>query len=195
MVRATIDACEAAGIDFSDARVLDIGCHCGALLHFLAIRHPGAILAGCDVSDAKTDIARKVCPDAEIFLSTLQELPSCGRYDVVFLMQVLEHLVDPEAALRRMLALVPPGGRVVVTVPDGRRDTFPAHRFDEAFGAFKGHVNFWSAESWRFFFEQRFPAHGAVTSMLPSGQLIAVVTRGCALETHISHQSAAHRDG
>lgn len=175
MVRVTIDACVEAGVDFSTARVLDIGCHCGALLHQIARRYPSAILSGCDVSTGKTEVARSVCPEATIFLSTIQELPGTSKYDIVFLMQVLEHLVDPELAVRQMLALVPSGGHVILTVPDGRRDSFPAKKFMKSFGAFEGHVNFWSPESWRFFFEQRFPDNLTTTAQLPSGHLIAIV--------------------
>lgn len=39
------------------------------------------------------------------------------RYGLVLMLDVLEHLSDPEAALRHALSLSEPGGKVVITVP------------------------------------------------------------------------------
>jgi len=50
---------------------------------------------------------------------------------------VLEHLEAADVAIRRMLGVCRPGGTIVITVPDGRRDTFA------------GHFNFWTPESFR----------------------------------------------
>jgi SAM-dependent methyltransferase len=43
------------------------------------------------------------------------------RYGLVLMLDVLEHLPEPSAALRHALALLEPGGRIVITVP-----AFPA---------------------------------------------------------------------
>ncbi len=39
------------------------------------------------------------------------------RYDVILMLDVIEHLPDPEAALRRAVDLLAPDGRLVATVP------------------------------------------------------------------------------
>jgi 2-polyprenyl-3-methyl-5-hydroxy-6-metoxy-1,4-benzoquinol methylase len=41
-----------------------------------------------------------------------------GSYDVVLALDVLEHLAEPVAALRALAALLAPGGRLVVSVPN-----------------------------------------------------------------------------
>jgi len=48
----------------------------------------------------------------------LDELFPEGRFDVVHASQVLEHMTDPEDALRRWARVLKPGGHIVVTVPD-----------------------------------------------------------------------------
>src|SRR3546814_4612951 len=74
-------------------------------------------------------MAKRACPDAELFFSALSDLPRSSRYDVVFLMEVLEHTVDPEAVVRRLLDIVSAAGTLVLTVPDGRKDQFPAKEY------------------------------------------------------------------
>src|SRR3546814_2767555 len=69
-------------------------------------RYPEASLFGCDISDVKLAMAKRACPDAELFFSALSDLPRSSCYDVVFLMEVLEHTVDPEAVVRRLLDIV-----------------------------------------------------------------------------------------
>ncbi len=99
------------------SRVLDLGAATGSVAAALAAR-------GCDVTAVEREpegIAalearglRAVAAD----LATLDEdsLPR-EAFDVVLLLDVIEHLADP----RRLLALVPawlaPGGRVIVSVP------------------------------------------------------------------------------
>ena len=52
-------------------------------------------------------------------LATVDLAPIADRpFDVVLLIDVLEHLVDPVAALRRMTALLKPGGLVVASLPN-----------------------------------------------------------------------------
>lgn len=44
-------------------------------------------------------------------------LTAGGRFDVVICEQVLEHVVDPNAAVANLRGLVRPGGHVIVTTP------------------------------------------------------------------------------
>lgn len=47
------------------------------------------------------------------------ELPySPGYFDALIMSEVMEHLVDPEATLRRLVALVRPGGQVMASSPN-----------------------------------------------------------------------------
>jgi SAM-dependent methyltransferase len=45
---------------------------------------------------------------------------AAGEFDYLVFADVLEHLVDPAAAIRRCLEYLAPGGRVIVSVPNMR---------------------------------------------------------------------------
>ncbi|HUP22254.1 MAG TPA: glycosyltransferase [Thermoanaerobaculia bacterium] len=64
--------------------------------------------------------------------------PWAGQFDTVLCLSVLEHLADPESALRRMGEALRPDGRLILYVPAGPRlysslDTVSGHRrrYDE----------------------------------------------------------------
>lgn len=54
--------------------------------------------------------------------------PSERGFDVALLIEVLEHLRDPEAAVRRLSTCVRPGGLIVATSPDDCLGDDPTHR-------------------------------------------------------------------
>lgn len=62
-----------------------------------------------------------------------------GKYDVITCTETIEHLTEPEAAVRSLLRSLSSKGVLVLTVPDGRIDHY------------KNHINFWSPESWKIF--------------------------------------------
>lgn len=175
MARLLLDQCDTEGVEIADKRVLDIGCHAGSLLRLIRARYPEASLFGCDVGDVKLAMARRACPDAELFFSTLADLPRSSRYDVVFLMEVLEHTVDPEAVVRRLLDIVSAAGTLVLTVPDGRRDQFPAKEYHAEFDSYAGHINFWSQESWHYFLTRIAHERRVRTGALSTGHLFATL--------------------
>jgi 2-polyprenyl-3-methyl-5-hydroxy-6-metoxy-1,4-benzoquinol methylase len=102
----------------SARRVLDLGCAAGALGAGLKARQ-GAEVVGVEVDvgyarAAERRLDRVVRGDAA-------DLPGdLGRFDCVVAADVLEHLPDPWTALRRAVALLEPGGAVVVSLPNVR---------------------------------------------------------------------------
>jgi SAM-dependent methyltransferase len=93
--------------------VLDVGCGDGLffdrLAEFGAVEgvEPDASLLSAD-SPHRERIS--VCPFDERFRPA-------SRYDLIVMLDVLEHLPDAVAALRHARGLLAPGGRMVVTVP------------------------------------------------------------------------------
>jgi SAM-dependent methyltransferase len=64
--------------------------------------------------------ARRDGADAHVVDITRQDPPGKpGDYDAVLCGDVLEHLADPAAALRRLRPFVAPFGRLVASVPNG----------------------------------------------------------------------------
>jgi len=107
-------------VDTRGLRCLDVGCGSGALAG--ALRAAGAAhVAGVEYDAAAAERARERL-DVVVEGSILDaELPfAAGEFDLLVFADVLEHLPDPDAALRRCLPLLAPGGRVVVSVPNMR---------------------------------------------------------------------------
>jgi SAM-dependent methyltransferase len=101
----------------SGGSVLDLGCASGGLL---ALLRPGAShLAGLELAASAAKAAAEV---ADLVAQGALEDPDlpfeAGFYDLVVLADVLEHLPDPLACLRRAAGWCKPGGSVLVSVPN-----------------------------------------------------------------------------
>ena len=101
----------------SARRVLDVGCSAGGLARVLAGR--GAVVDGIEFDPEAAAEARAVC--RRVLVGDLDPMPlelPADEYDVVLLGDIVEHLRDPAAVLRRLRAHVRPGGRIVVSTPN-----------------------------------------------------------------------------
>jgi 2-polyprenyl-3-methyl-5-hydroxy-6-metoxy-1,4-benzoquinol methylase len=100
-------------------RILDAGCAAGGNGELL--KKAGAReVVGIELSAEAAGLAR-TCLDAVIEgdLATVDLEPLAGEpFDAVLFVDVLEHLLEPRAALVRYLALVKPGGLVVASIPN-----------------------------------------------------------------------------
>jgi methionine biosynthesis protein MetW len=101
-------------------RILDLGCASGALGAALRARG-GVEVVGIErdpayAADAAARLDRVLTEDLEEF----DGWDSLGRFDVVIAGDVLEHLRDPWAVLRRAAALLPAGGVAIVSLPNVR---------------------------------------------------------------------------
>jgi 2-polyprenyl-3-methyl-5-hydroxy-6-metoxy-1,4-benzoquinol methylase len=95
---------------------LDIGCGRGQVLRLVRNRWSPTQLRGVDVIDWLDEDLR---PDVEVFIDSVENaLPRLEPSDRVLLIETLEHLEAPWAALRRIAHLVRPGGRLVITTPN-----------------------------------------------------------------------------
>jgi ubiquinone/menaquinone biosynthesis C-methylase UbiE len=118
--------------------VLDVGCGAGEVcVELAAIVGPAGRVAGVDLSEAMVEAARRNVAASgkpvDLRAASAYELPFAdGAFDAVRSERVFQHLDDPEAALREMLRVTKPGGRVVLSDPDhgqaGLALDDPAHR-------------------------------------------------------------------
>jgi ubiquinone/menaquinone biosynthesis C-methylase UbiE len=97
------------------ATLLDVGCGTG---FFLARAKQHFSVVGLDPSP----VALALCSDIGLdctMLGTATDLSGVGeqRFDIVTLLDVIEHVDDDVAALRAAAGVLKPGGRVIVTVP------------------------------------------------------------------------------
>jgi SAM-dependent methyltransferase len=96
-------------------RVVDLGCWTGSFL--VAARERGWETVGVEPSEWGSERARQRGLDVRTASIDDHGLPA-GRFDLVAMCDVLEHLVDPGAGLDRAAALLRPGGALYLTLPD-----------------------------------------------------------------------------
>lgn len=106
---------------------LDWGCSKGAWSMNLALAYPQSKWVGVDIDEVSVNLANQKC--RELLLSdrcrymTEEAWDSEGydksTYDIAMLMEVLEHVPDPEETLAIVEHKVQEGGLVLVTVPYG----------------------------------------------------------------------------
>ncbi|MFI0236237.1 class I SAM-dependent methyltransferase [Streptomyces sp. NPDC016845] len=101
------------------ATVLDVGCGDGSAAATAARLLPGHRLVGVDWSqDALRRAARRI-PDVVRGELTGDGLPfASGSADAALLSEVLEHLVDPDAALDELRRVLRPGGHLMLSTPN-----------------------------------------------------------------------------
>ncbi len=101
-------------------RLLDVGCGEGYALAFF--RQQNWEVRGLDFSSAGVESKNSACLDAlvtgDIFTLLENEIQEGRSYDVVWLQNVLEHVLDPLSLLRSLRNLIAPEGLAVVTVPN-----------------------------------------------------------------------------
>lgn len=95
---------------------LDVPCGDGLVTALLAPHFQRMV--GVDASSAQLARARARSPQIEFHESLLEELALDERFDSIFMLNVLEHVLDPAIALRKAASLLRPGGAVIVHVPN-----------------------------------------------------------------------------
>ena len=126
----TIDLLSDLGLD-PPARVLDVGCGWGVTLAALEAR--GYRTVGLDISRRtleELDRPGRTLIEADLTRPFRRDVPA---HDAVLALDVIEHLDDDGAAVRRMASLTRPGGIVIVSVPAlpgmyGEFDRIQGHR-------------------------------------------------------------------
>lgn len=114
-------------------RVLDAGCGSGPGIRMLARRvAPGGLVVGVDTDPEALGWAAWSLRDlagqgssVELWQEDLTALPfPDDAFDAAWCSSVLGYLADPGAALRELVRVVRPGGRIVVISGDAARHTF-----------------------------------------------------------------------
>ncbi|HEX6812976.1 MAG TPA: class I SAM-dependent methyltransferase [Planctomycetota bacterium] len=99
--------------------LLDVGSGTGGFLARMSARCPSISLAAVEPSEAaRTSLARRL-GHVSIPARSAEELDSVtSAYDVITMLQTLEHLPDPVAACQHAHRCLRPGGLLLVTVPN-----------------------------------------------------------------------------
>jgi SAM-dependent methyltransferase len=97
-------------------RALDIGCGNGGFLRALSAARPGWSLAGTEL-DGRHREAVLAIAGVQTFVATADPADVEGRFDLVSLVHVLEHIVDPGDFLSRVADRLADEGVLLIQVP------------------------------------------------------------------------------
>ena len=114
-------------------RLLEIGCGTGFVLAGIRNAMPQLTVAGSELYTAGLDFAADRLPGVELYQMDCRRVPFDSEFDVVCLLDVLEHVEEDERALDETFRSVRPGGGVIISVPQHPRlwsagDDFAHHK-------------------------------------------------------------------
>jgi len=100
--------------------ILEIGCSSGFLLEELANTFPSASITGADVVKEPLYRLHKKLPKLPLLRFDLLSCPLPKEsFDIIIMLNVLEHIGDDKLALSNAYKLLKPGGLIVIEVPAG----------------------------------------------------------------------------
>ena len=101
----------------SPSRILDVGAGAGSTLNWLKSLFPNAKTTGVELNASLYDELQR---NADIAI--IGEIDNClaqlTTYDLILLLDVLEHIADPGGALQSLVGHLRPGGQVIVSLPN-----------------------------------------------------------------------------
>jgi len=111
------------------ARVVEVGCSSGALAKAYLERTPGCEYIGIEIDPDYAQVARSSC--TRVLVADIEKMDDAAfktlfPADCWVFADVLEHLYDPWAVLRRLRAALPPGASVVACIPNAQHWSFQA---------------------------------------------------------------------
>jgi len=140
-------------------RVLEIGCGEGNVVELVKRLQPGCRYVAADIDPGLLELARQRGADETLLLDpagpTRLAMPDCS-FDLVLLIEVLEHVPDPGAMLAEAARL---GRAVIATVPFEpwwRLLNLFRRRYVARLGNTPGHVNHWGRRSFAQMLAARF---------------------------------------
>ena len=103
-------------------RVLDLGCGFGEYAVLMARRLPQAQVTGLELHQRKTDLLREIAAREGLtnlspHLGTIDTLPEEARFDLIYSVDVFEHILEPEMPFALAHARLEPGGYLLVKMP------------------------------------------------------------------------------
>jgi ubiquinone/menaquinone biosynthesis C-methylase UbiE len=105
----------------SGNKVLDIGCGMGVFTELVKDTYPTCEVWGVDISDSVIEANRQKHSDITYQTGRVGQLTAipANYFDLVFSGEVLEHLDEPEKLFLDAYSALKPGGKFVLTTPNG----------------------------------------------------------------------------
>jgi SAM-dependent methyltransferase len=147
-------------------RMVDIGCGTGEMLQRLISRMiPEYEIEafGLDFAPSAIEKAERLLPEARFLVDDIYHNRLASDYfDLVVSLETMEHLEQPNKAIAEAVRVCKPDGVLVITVPNGEKDSWD------------GHVNFWNATQFKEFL---MPYGTAEIKMLQDDTIIMATMR------------------
>lgn len=102
--------------------VLDLGCGYGEYAVMMAHELPHAQVTGLELHQNKTDLLREIAAKEQLsnlapHLGTIDTLPASARFDLIYSVDVFEHILEPEMPFALAYERLKPGGYLLVKMP------------------------------------------------------------------------------
>lgn len=134
---------------------IEIGCGEGYLTQH--INDLGIKIEGADIHQKIVDIAIKLHPSIPFQIKSIYDLSSYDKhYDLVLVSEVIEHLDDPELAIREVIKVS--NKYILLTVPNDlifRLANISRLKYLRNLGNTPGHINHWSEKSFQKFLKNQ----------------------------------------
>jgi SAM-dependent methyltransferase len=123
------------------SRVMDAGCGRAVASFWLARKHPDWEFTGVELDPVlsrplKRTISQGGWTNMTVVEEDINNLDMPGQFDLIFTIDMMEHIEDDVGLLRQFRAALKPGGRMVIHVPRRRQEQwrllpfFRAHTVD-----------------------------------------------------------------
>ena len=98
-------------------RILDVGCADGRLLNVCQELFPDATaIEGVEISETAAAVAQE--RGHTVYIGTIDSMDlKADYYDMIFLQQVIEHVYDPAAVVKKLYGALRSGGQVCIETP------------------------------------------------------------------------------
>ena len=155
-----------------ELKVIELGCGEGYSTQRLVKMFPKkANIMASEYVKKLVPKAQKLNPKVKVIQESVYELThKDNTFDVIFLLEVLEHLDYPEDALKEIRRVLKPDGVLILGVPREpiwRGLNMARGKYLKDFGNTTGHLNHWSKRSLISFIETNFGSVTARRSPLP----------------------------
>lgn len=121
-----LDVMERLGQIVSAARlhredvVLDVGTGVGVLIPLIKFYRPSAVFA-CDLAEKMLQRVREKYPEVRTYHADITVLPlESASVDAIFMNAMYGNIADKPRACRNVARMLRPGGRLIVSHPEGR---------------------------------------------------------------------------
>ena len=132
-----------------DARILEVGCGDGSLLADLKKRNPRLTVEGLDITLSGETAERCAALDIPVMETAVENAElGHGRFDLIIMNQVIEHVPDPVAVMKKLAEALKPGGCVSIETPN--LDGYDRRLFRKSFWGgyyFPRHLHLFHRES------------------------------------------------